>query len=464
MFGVILLLVFPGWTEPIKEGEPLQAALEVLPSGATLELGPGVWVENLRITKSVVLKGADPGETVIRGAAPGYPVIAISGDGDVSVKLIGLTIAGAGGRKCADQREKLCPHGILVQGEAKVEIVDCEVVGNVGSGLLAEGHARVTVAEATFSQNGQAGVWVHGEAQLSVASSEITDNYYGLIASAWAAVTVRKTRISDNERDGVLIADGSRVYLWDNEITHNGRVGICVDIPGCYRTKRSFTGIVRGEGNELPREGETMNRVAPYCPKALAPLATEFGGIYPPPSPDELFAGFPVLGSPDAPLALIEFSDFSCPFCTRFALEVLPRLREEYIDTGKVRLFFLPLPVHGDAARKEAEAALCAAEQGLFWTFHDAVFAYSDEEGLPAEFDPELVASILASVGGDPERLRECLSSGAHAQEVGRIDEIARELGVTGTPTFFLGNWSIPGAYPFELFRQFIDVLLRRNG
>ena len=462
MFGVILLLVFPGWTEPIKEGEPLQAALEVLPSGATLELGPGVWAENLHITKSVVLKGAGPGNTVIRGAAPGYPVIAISGDGDVSVKLIGLTIAGAGGRKCADQREKLCPHGILVQGEAKVEIVDCEVVDNAGSGLFAEGHAEVTVADTSFSRNGQAGVWVHGEARLSVTGSAIMANYYGLIASAWAVVRVRGTKISYNERDGILVADAVRVYLWENEITGNGRVGLCVDIPGCYRTKRSFTGIVRGEGNELPREGETMNRVAPYCPKALAPLATEFGGIYPPPSPDELFAGFPVLGSPDAPLALIEFSDFSCPFCTRFALEVLPRLREEYIDTGKVRLFFLPLPVHGDAARKEA--ALCAAEQGLFWAFHDAVFAYSDEEGLPAEFDPELVASILASVGGDPERLRECLSSGAHAQEVGRIEEIARELGVTGTPTFFLGNWSIPGAYPFELFRQFIDALLRRNG
>jgi len=139
------------------------------------------------------------------------------------------------------------------------------------------------------------------------------------------------------------------------------------------------------------------------------------------------------------------------------------RLREEYIDTEKIRLSLLPLPIHGEAARKEAQAAFCAAEHGLFWAFHDAMFAYSDVEGLPAEFDPELVASILASAGGDPEELKGCLSSGAHAQEVERIEEIACKLGVRGITTFFLGNWIIPGAYPFEISQHFIDAFLRRN-
>jgi hypothetical protein len=368
-----------GHGEVLEAGESIQAAIDASPEGATLEVGPGTWVENLRITKSITLKGAGMGKTVIRGAVSKVPVILIAGDESVSVTLTGMTITGVPDGKCADPVREICPSGIVIQGKAHVEVTLCEVVGAPGYGLFVGGYAHVLIAESVFSGNGRAGIWAHAAAELTITGAEIARNHYGLIASAWSRVTIRNSRIVENGRDGVLAADGSHLYLWENEISGNGRTGVCVNIPGCYRTKRTFTGIIRGGDNAIPSgKEEGANEAAAYCPKALHFLRSKLGGVYPTPSPRILFSKLPslppMLGSPGAPLTMIEFSDFSCPYCARFAMEVMPLLRQEYIDTGKLRLFFLPLPVHGEAARKEAEATLCAQAQGLFWPDFDNRF------------------------------------------------------------------------------------------
>jgi len=463
----VLLGTLAGFGEPLGVGDSIQAAIDAAPEGATLELGPGTWTANLRIGKSITLKGAGAGESVIRGAVPGMPVILVSGD-DVTVRLVGITVAGAVGEACAGGTRDLCPHGILARAGARVEITDCEVVDNAGCGLFVAGRAEALVAESSFARNGRAGVWAHDESKLTLIGVEIVGNPYGLIAASRAHVTARDSRIADNGHDGVLIADGARVYLWDNEITGNGRVGLCLDVPGCYRTEREFTGIVRGAGNTIPRgEKEGANRVAAYCPRGLAPLRTRLGGIYPPLSPDELLADFPgpipAFGSPEAPVTMVEFSDFSCPYCARFAVEVLPDLRRAYIDTGRLRLLFLPLAAHGEASRKEAEAALCAAAQGIFGAFHDAMFAYSHAGKLPREFDPEFVRPLVAEAGGDPGEFAACLAAGTYAEAVDEIGRLAGILGVRGTPTFFVGNWAIPGAYRYEVFSGVIEMVLREE-
>lgn len=194
----------------------------------------------------------------------------------------------------------------------------------------------------------------------------------------------------------------------------------------------------------MPQGGESdSNGLALCCPRELGFLRSP-------------------LGSAEAPVWMLEFSDFSCPYCARFALETLPQLKEEYIDPGRVRLHFLPFPVHGEAAKLEAQAAFCAAAQSLFWEFQEAAFKYAKENGYPELGEGEL-ASILASAGGNPDELLSCLAAGTYAEAVEEVIAIARELGVRGTPTFFVGNQVIPGAYPYQTFRGLLDRALKQG-
>ena len=451
----------------VNVGESIQAAIDSAPTGAIIELPPGTWRENLTITKPLILKGAGATKTIISSGKASYPVILVTSQQTISVTIEEIAIAGAYGEGCRDQAGGVRPHGVLVLGQVRLELISCEVTENALCGLFASDQAEVTTIQTTFTHN-QTGIWVHSSAQAQLEQATVFQNDYGLIASTQANLVVRGSTIADNARDGVLVADGARVYLWQNEIAKNGRVGVCLDIPSCYRTQRVFTGLVRGAGNTVPPTGDPDgNGLAPFCPKDLVFLRSKLGGIYPAPSPAALFSRLPLpppmLGSPLAPVVMIEFSDFSCPYCARFTLEVLPQLREEYIDTGKVRLYFLPFPVHGEAARKEAEVAFCAAAQGVFWGFQEAMFACAQENGFPEEFDLALLKSILKSAGGNPKELSACLSAGTYSRAVEEAIAIARELGVSGTPTFFVNGWAIPGAYPYELFRGVIDWALGRK-
>ena len=440
----------------------LQAAIDAAPAGAVIQLTAGTWRENLVIAKPLVLRGQGADATQIAAAEPGTPVITVSSPQTISVTLEGVRITGGTG-DCADPSLGTCPHGILASGRVHLSLISCEIVGNASCGLFATQEADVTVTETDFTNN-QTGLWVHSRARARVRGGRTSGNVYGLIASGQAELVVEGTQVTGNLQDGILAGDGARVYLWDCEIAGNGRIGICLDIPGCYRTSRAFTGLVRGAGNTVPGSDDpTANKLAPFCPRDLAFLRSRLGGIYPPPDVDALLERLslplPPLGSPEAPLTMLEFSDFSCPYCARFALETLPQLREEYIDSGRVRLYFLPFPVHGEAAKVEAEAAFCAAAQGLYWEFQKAAFSYAEEHGYP-ELGGEALALILGSVGGDPEGLLACLSSGTYAETVEQTIAIARELGVRGTPTFFVGQWTIPGAYPYPVFQGIIDHAL----
>jgi len=446
----------------LSPGESIQAAIDAAAAGSVIVLSSGLWQEHITITKDLVLRGTSGGESVISAAEEGLPVISIASAQTISVTLESLTVVGGAG-ECRDTR---CPHGIWVTGSAKLTVVSCEVRGNATCGLFANGAVEVSASQTIFSEN-QTGVWVHGEAQVKLQDSQVWGNYYGLIVTGSGELVVRESVISQNQRDGVLVAEAGRVYLWGNEITQNGRVGVCVDLPGCYRTQRGFFGLVRGEDNAIPESGQpNANGVAPFCPRELAFLSFRLGGIFPPPDPEALLARLPLplppLGSPQAPIAILEFSDFSCPYCARFTLEILPQLEEEYIDTGLVKLFFFPYPVHGAEARLGAEAAFCALEQGLFWEFAEAAFQYAEEHGFPTLGQDEL-AEIMAEVGGDENELRRCLETARWAQAVEESIALGKELGVRGTPTFFLQGWAVPGAYPYPVFQGILNWILNQS-
>ena len=140
-------------------------------------------------------------------------------------------------------------------------------------------------------------------------------------------------------------------------------------------------------------------------------------------------------GSPTAPVVMIAFADFQCPFCGRFAREVLPELQKDYIETGRVQLVYrhLPLPNH-PLAVPAARAAECAGQQGQFWPMHDGLFA----EG--AQLDEAGLRSLVGALAVDPGDLAGCLADPQVAELVRRDAETARALGLPGTPSFLLGS------------------------
>jgi protein-disulfide isomerase len=176
--------------------------------------------------------------------------------------------------------------------------------------------------------------------------------------------------------------------------------------------------------------------------------------------------GVPRLGSPDAEVVLLAFSDFQCPFCVRFARETLPQLKKRYVDSGKVQLAFRHLPltdIHPYAFRA-AEAAECGNRQGRFWQMHDALFANADRL---AEGD---LASHAEASGLDRRSFDACLRGEAGGRVKSDI-ALGRTLGVSSTPVFFVGlrqndgrmkvDSTVMGARPLPDFEQAIETLLR---
>lgn len=160
----------------------------------------------------------------------------------------------------------------------------------------------------------------------------------------------------------------------------------------------------------------------------------------------------PVLGDQNAPVTIIEFSDFECPFCKRFFSNTLPQLTREYIDTGKVKLVYrdFPLSFHPNA-QKAAEAGECADDQGKFWEMHDKIFENQQAIGIAD------LKSYAASLGLDTSEFNSCLDSGKHVKEIQKDISDGSKYGASGTPTFFINGIKLVGAQPFSAFQQIIE-------
>lgn len=159
----------------------------------------------------------------------------------------------------------------------------------------------------------------------------------------------------------------------------------------------------------------------------------------------------PVIGPEDAPITIVEFSDYECPYCQRWHKEVYKRLFEAYPD--EIRLVYRDFPlssIHPNAT-SAAYAANCAREQDVFWDYHDKLF--DSELGLNTEAYQEYASQL----GIDTEAFSECLESGRYQQEVQADFDFAANLGVRSTPTFFINGIAVVGAQPFEVFQQVID-------
>jgi len=201
------------------------------------------------------------------------------------------------------------------------------------------------------------------------------------------------------------------------------------------------------QNRELLAEFETAQEAAVVqTPTSVVPTEQQEIRRYDVPEDDD-----PVFGPEDAPITIIEFSDFQCPYCARWHEQVFLRLREEYPDTIRVVYRDFPLTSIHPEAVPAAEAANCAGEQGAYWEFHDALF--SGENGL----GKEAYTSYASDLGLDMEGFTECIESGRHNDEIMADLNYAAELGVQSTPTFFLNGLPIVGAQPYEVFKQIIE-------
>jgi len=164
----------------------------------------------------------------------------------------------------------------------------------------------------------------------------------------------------------------------------------------------------------------------------------------------------PTKGREDAPIAIVEFSDFQCSFCRKFWKETLPRIEAEYINSGKVRFVYRHLIALGPPSVRAAEAAECAGEQGKFWPYHDVLF----ERAGPLAFTDGRLKAYSEELGLDRRTFDTCLASGRHRERIGMETEVGRYLGARGTPTFLVNGQLLAGAQPFGTFKRVLDAML----
>ncbi|MGV8039031.1 MAG: DsbA family protein [Thermoanaerobaculaceae bacterium] len=163
----------------------------------------------------------------------------------------------------------------------------------------------------------------------------------------------------------------------------------------------------------------------------------------------------PSRGPAGAPVTVVEFSDYQCPFCNRVQSS-LHKLKETY--GSKLRFVFrqLPLDMH-QHARLAAEAALCAGQQGKYWEMHDWLFANQQK------IAPDVITAAAAELKLDPAAFAACLEKKTFAGKVEEDMRLAQSLGITGTPAFLVNGRFIEGAQPFEVFQEVVDDELART-
>lgn len=173
----------------------------------------------------------------------------------------------------------------------------------------------------------------------------------------------------------------------------------------------------------------------------------------------------PVMGAADAPVTVVEFTDYQCPFCRRFTQSTFPFLKRDYIDTGKIRWVVrdLPLSFHNNA-RKAGQSVHCANEQGKFWEMRDLLFKNS------ANLENTHLRSYAEQLQLDLAAFDSCLSSDRHLKEIDRDSAEAKRVGITGTPTFVIGRPDgdsltgklVVGAQPLKSFSTVINAELEK--
>lgn len=173
-----------------------------------------------------------------------------------------------------------------------------------------------------------------------------------------------------------------------------------------------------------------------------------------------------ILGNPSAPVTMIEFGDFQCPFCGRFFAQTEPQIIDKYVRTGKVKLAYKDYAFLGPESLAAAEAAQCAAEQGKFWAYHDALYTAEQKDGEEnnGNLARPLFMTLAKNTGLDEARFGSCLDAQKYKSAVDEELAEAKAVGVSGTPYFFINGQPLSGALPLAQFESVIEQALQKSG
>ncbi|MBX7214744.1 MAG: thioredoxin domain-containing protein [Thermoflexales bacterium] len=166
------------------------------------------------------------------------------------------------------------------------------------------------------------------------------------------------------------------------------------------------------------------------------------------------------LGKADAPVTLVEYSDFQCPYCLRHYTDTQAKLIAEYVNTGKVKIVFknFPIPELHPQAMQAAVAAECAADQGKFWAYHDVLFARFGAQSV--DYSAAGLSGYATGMSLDKEKFENCLRDDKIVARINADRQEGSRLGVRGTPTFFVNGQALVGAQPYTVFKQVLDSAL----
>lgn len=194
-------------------------------------------------------------------------------------------------------------------------------------------------------------------------------------------------------------------------------------------------------------DGSTVE--APSTPsRSIMPT---WAGPHPPPSDPALR-----LGSDSAPVTIVEFGDFQCPNCGRYARDIAPALKREYVDTGVVRIYWRDFPAFGRESERAAIAARAAAKQGRFWAFHDAFYARQPPRGR-GRINDGFLHGLAQKVGLDVARFDADRRDRTVRSAMEADFAFGQRLGVPGTPAFLIDGEPFFGAQPLAKFEQAIE-------
>ncbi|MFY9913679.1 MAG: DsbA family protein [Nocardioidaceae bacterium] len=217
----------------------------------------------------------------------------------------------------------------------------------------------------------------------------------------------------------------------------------------------SLIGAVTAGGNESAPAGESATTGTNQQGKApdgtWAKLVRR--------EPDDPLA----LGKVDAPVVMLAYSDFQCPFCGKFARDTEPTLVDKYVDDGTLRIEWRDFPYLGPESETAAEAGRAAADQGKFWEFHDAMYAHQ----LPpnsGKLDDDYLVHVAEQLGLNVDKFRADMAAKSTKQGIAKDFAEGQAIGVTGTPAFVINGVPVIGAQPTEVFERTIEKAAEEAG
>jgi len=194
----------------------------------------------------------------------------------------------------------------------------------------------------------------------------------------------------------------------------------------------------------------------------ILPTLQPVGAIVEHPSMNRPQVKFNAMGDPNAPVKIIEYSDFQCPYCAHFVVQTEQQIIDAYIATGKVYFEYHSFgDFIGVESGRAAEAAYCAGDQNKFWEMHDIIFANQNGENAGGFTDKRLTA-FAGKIGLDAGTFNDCFTSGKYVNQLKQDGVEATQSGVKATPSFVINGKLIEGAQAFAAFQTEIDALLKK--